>query len=59
MSHVVWFPTGQAYSCYSRATAEMATDEKLLIVPMKIVSDSARKDSKTQALLRCNKNASL
>ena len=33
----------------------MATDAKLLIVPMKILSDSARKDNKTEALLRYNK----
>ena len=30
----------------------MATDAKLIIVPMKILSDSARKDNKTQGLLR-------
>ena len=33
----------------------MATDAKLPIVPMKILTESARKDNKTQALLRYNK----
>jgi len=32
----------------------MATDAKLFIVPMEILSELARKDNKTQALLRYN-----